>query len=99
MCHQADAGPIAANAAFVVRAQPNTYVSACSVTVDGGAITLSLTATSTCGSGGGQGIQAPLQPIACAIPALPMGTYSLNTTPATTLTIPQGADGGVPACD
>jgi hypothetical protein len=99
VCHQADAGPIASNAAFVLRAQPNTFVTACSVAVDAGAIVLSFAGGTTCGARGGQGAPAPLQPIACTVPALPSGTYSLNTTPATTLTIPQGADGGVPPCN
>lgn len=97
VCHQADAGAIAANSGFVLRAEPNTFASSCTATVDGGAIVLTLNGGGTCSSGSGQALQA-VRPVPCAIPALPAGTYSVNTLPNTTLTIPQGADGGVPVC-
>jgi len=100
VCHRADAGTIAADAPFTL--EGTTYVrgGACQVSVDGGQLQLLVSGTAACGGPSGSGAFAPAAPtqVACAVPALPAGTYSVNSSPALTFTIPESADAGVPAC-
>jgi hypothetical protein len=67
------------------------------VSVDGGSISFSLTATST-GGGCGLGSNAARAPIpaTCVVPALDAGTYAFATTTPSSVTLPY--DGGLPAC-
>lgn len=103
LCTRSDAGTITVGAPFTIFANHNVSGSAtCVVGVDGGSIQLTLTATPSgggCGVGG-PGIGAPAlpapQPAACAIPALDAGTYAVNTTTPSSLTLPY--DGGIDPC-
>lgn len=99
VCRRADAGAIAADAPFVVEGETFVNGGACSVTVDGGAINLSV-AGMACTGGSANGALAPAQPqfIKCNVPALPAGTYVVTTSPSVTFTIPGAADGGFPNC-
>jgi hypothetical protein len=94
ICHVADAGPIVPNASFVL--QGNSGSSSCQVSVDGGTIELKLSATTSCGNAD-QALRAPAEPVRCTVPALTAGTYTVNSTPAVTFTLP--SDGGIAPCN
>lgn len=71
----------------------------CSVSVDGGTITLTIS-TTVCGYGGG-GIGKPVvekTTVPCAMPALEAGSYAVTATADTTLTVGGDAGSGVPLC-
>ena len=96
VCHVADAGAIAPNASFVLQGSPNNFGGTCDVSIDGGAISLTVIGSQACDTGGAAGLRAPSGPVKCTIPALDAGTYTVNSQPALTITIPGGA--GVPPC-
>jgi hypothetical protein len=98
LCHRADAGEMAPDASFVLEGTVGVFNSTCAVTVDGGAIDLQIIGTPSCGPGVGSGVAAPEKPVKCTIPPLPAGTYTVNSQPAVTLTLPTPADGGIRAC-
>lgn len=98
VCRLADAGVIAAGAPFVVQAQ-TTLRTTCSVSVDGGLVSLTFTGR-TCSSNGANGFADPIAPgpQPCEVPALAAGTYRFNSSTPVTFTIPESADAGVPLC-
>lgn len=102
VCVAADAGALTPGAAFTVFATHNfNSRAACTVSVDGGAITLSLVSAvgTFCAAGTGNGARAPqpaAQPEPCEVPALPAGSYVIDTTPTpTAFTLP---DAGFATC-
>ena len=97
VCRHADAGAIAPNTPFVVQGQTSTRT-ACQVSVDGGLINLSFTASNCSSANGAAEFADPVAPafLPCEVPALAAGTYSFNT--GTTFTIPESADAGLPVC-
>jgi hypothetical protein len=100
VCHRADAGTISADAPFTLEGTTFVRGGACQVSVDGGQLQLLVSGTEACGGTSGSGAFAPQAPtqVACAIPALPAGTYSVNSGTPLTFTIPESADAGVPNC-
>ncbi len=96
ICHVADAGPIAPNASFVLQGSANNFGSTCDVTITDGGIDLQVIGTNGCSIGGAAGVRAAPGPVKCVIPALAAGTYTVNSQPALTITIP--GDAGVPPC-
>jgi hypothetical protein len=96
VCHRADAGAIAPDASFILEGQSGSF-GACDVSIDGGAISLSVTG-GPLGScfGGASGARAPAGPVRCTVPPLAAGTYTVNSQPAVSFTIP--GDAGVPPC-
>lgn len=97
VCHRADAGALAPDASFVLEGDSSAF-GACVVSVDGGAISLSVTGgANSCGGGTG-GARAPAAPVKCTLPPLAAGTYTVNSQPALTFTLPLDVDGGVPTC-
>lgn len=96
VCHSADAGAIVPNASFVLEGTASNYGTVCDVVIDGGAISLSVTGAPACDTGGAAGLRAPAGPVKCTIPALDAGTYTVDSLPALTITIP--GDAGVPPC-
>ena len=100
VCHRADAGTITAGTAFTL--ESTTYIGGgtCQVSVDGGQIGLVIAGTASCGDRP-SGAAAPRGPstVACAIPALPAGTYTVAANPGFSFTIPESADAGVPTCN
>ncbi|MFZ5441905.1 MAG: hypothetical protein ACOZQL_18010 [Myxococcota bacterium] len=96
VCRRADAGSIEPDASFTLFAQSLAVGTSCAVTVDGGSISFDIPYQSSCTSAA-PGISAPMAPsaVACAVPALPAGTYTVLTRPQTTLTLPLPQDGGV----
>lgn len=100
VCRRADAGTIAANTPFVVEGQTFVRNGTCSVTVDGGQINLAVDGMSCPRGNGGTNFEAPAAPsfVKCNVPALAAGTYTVSTSTPSTFTVPEGADGGLPAC-
>lgn len=98
ICHLADAGPIAPDTSFVLQGTIFLTDPVCTVTIDGGQIDLQVTGVSYCGAVGNSAAARAADRAKCTIPALPAGTYSVNSQPALTLTLPQSADAGVPTC-
>ena len=97
VCRSADAGAIAPNTPFGVQGQTSTRT-ACQVSVDGGLISLSFTATNCSSANGAAEFADPVAPafLPCEVPALAAGTYSFNT--GTTFSVPESADAGLPVC-
>ena len=96
VCHRADAGAIAPGTSFVLEGSTSS-VGACVVSVDGGAISLEVTGGPVgCGGGLGGGARAIAAIARCTIPPLDAGTYTVNSQPALTFTIP--GDAGVQPC-
>jgi hypothetical protein len=99
VCRKADAGAIAANTPFVIQGQ--TFANGgCQVTIDGGQINLVVDSMS-CPASSGSGFEAaPAAPrfVACNVPALDAGTYTVTSSQPVTFTIPESADAGVPLC-
>jgi hypothetical protein len=96
VCLAADGGSPQPGAAFVLIAS-NYYQgtpSDCTVVVDGGSISLTVTATA-CGGGNANNpvIQAASTP--CEIPALPAGSYAVGGRAPWTLQIPAPANAHV----
>lgn len=96
LCHPADAGEIAPNTSFVLEGTVGVSGTDCDVSIDGGAISLQVIGTQSCGPGVGAGARAVPLPVKCTIPALAAGTYTVNSQPEVTFTIP--GDAGVPPC-
>lgn len=100
VCHRADAGTIGPNAPFVVEGSTSVSSATCSVTIDGGNISLAVDGMA-CARGNGSGFaEAPSAPvfIKCTVPALPAGTYVFTTSTPVTFTLPESADAGIPSC-
>ena len=96
VCHRADAGTIAADAPFVIEGE--TYTSGtCSVSVDGGRISLAVDGMSCSGNADRAAPAAP-RFVKCNVPALPAGTYTVSSGTPVTFTIPESADAGLPVC-
>lgn len=76
--------------------QGRTQSGTCQVSVDGGQLDLVVNSASCSLANGAADIAAPI--VSCAIPALPAGTYTVNSNPPLTFTIPESADAGVPPC-
>lgn len=97
VCHRADAGAIEPNAPFVLEGTNGSRTGTCRVVVDGGQIDLFADLSTFCEApfGGAAAPREPPGPIRCTIPALPVGTYSVNSVPGLTFTIP---DAGVASC-
>lgn len=101
VCRRADAGAIAANTPFVVEGQTFVRNGTCSVSVDGGQITLAVDGMACSAANGRSDFEAaPAAPsfVKCNVPALAAGTYTVSTSTPSTFTVPEGADGGLAAC-
>lgn len=99
VCHNADAGTITPDASFVLDGVVGVAGTVCDVSVDGGAISLQVIGTPSCGPGvGAAEVRAAENPVKCTIPALAAGTYTVNSQPGLTFTLPLAADGGIPPC-
>ncbi len=99
VCHRPDAGTVVVNQPFTLEATTYSGGSTCTVTIDGGFISLAIPPTyTTCGSGAGAA--APRAPVLtpCTIPALDAGTYTVSTVPPTTFILPAAADAGLVDC-
>lgn len=95
VCHRADAGEIVPDASFVLEGE-SFAAGPCDVSIDGGAISLEVTGGNlSCRSAGGA-VRAPSQQVKCTIPPLAPGTYTVNSQPGVTFTIP--GDAGVRSC-
>ena len=94
-----DGGNVAANTPFTLEGQVSFSEGTCSaVVLDGGTIDL-LVRGNSCGTANGQSAQvARPSPVPCAIPALPDGTYTVNSQPPVTFAIPAFDVGGLPIC-
>lgn len=88
---------ISPNVAFTLEGGHGSQSGACKVFVDGGTIDLAVDSV-TCANPSGAAEDAVPPRVLCAIPALPAGTYQVNSSPALTFTIPESADAGVPPC-
>lgn len=99
VCHRADSGVIAADTSFTLEGSTFLQSASCRVVVDGGQLSLFADGTVACADNRASVAEraAPL-PLRCAIPALPAGTYSVNSSPVLTFTLPESADAGVPSC-
>lgn len=96
LCHRADAGAIAPDASFVLEGTSYVFSSVCEVGIDGGSIELQVTGSPGCGTGGAAAARAAPAPVKCTIPPLAAGTYTVNSQPEVSFTIP--GDAGVPPC-
>lgn len=94
-----DGGNVAANTPFTLEGRVYFDQGTCSARVDGGRIDL-LVSGNSCGTANSASAQrsAPM-PVPCAIPALPDGTYTVNSQPPVTFAIPAFDVGGLPICD
>lgn len=99
LCHRADAGPMIPDASFVLEGSTFSQGN-CEITIDGGQIFLQTSGASTsCGSPGSSGVRAASEVVKCTIPPLAPGTYSVDSQPAVTFTLPAAsADAGVRTC-
>lgn len=97
-CRVVDGGVV--GSPFVVAYQSAQLIATCTAVVDGGSITLVLPAVvpSVCSAPTNSGA-APVPPsdLPCVFPALDAGTYFVNSSPVSTITVP--SDGGVIHCD
>lgn len=96
-----DAGAITPDASFVLEGRASNYGTACEVSfsADGGTISLEVTGSPACDRGGAAGLRAPPSPVSCTIPPLAAGTYTVNSEPSITFTLPASAGGGIPSCN
>lgn len=101
VCHRPDGGQVAPDASFVLDGVVGVSGSACDVSVDGGAISLQVIGTPSCNANGvgAAEVRAVENPVKCTIPALAAGTYTINSQPGLTFTLPLAADGGIPSCN
>lgn len=95
LCHRADAGAIAPNSPFVLEGTTGLQSGTCRVAIDGGQIDLFVDGTASCSEAAGFADRAAPLPVRCAIPGLAAGSYTVNSSPALTFTIP---DAGVMPC-
>lgn len=100
VCHRADAGTITPDASFILEGTTFVQGGACRVTIDGGQIDLVVDGMSCAATGSANGLRAPQAPatVRCTIPALPAGSYVVTASTATTFTIPESGDAGLPPC-
>lgn len=90
-----DAGAITAGAPFVLMATTSLVTASCAVVVDGGQLNLVIAGSACSGSGGGFAKPAVPVPVRCEVPALPGGTYTVNSDLPLSFTLP---DAGIPPC-
>lgn len=99
VCHRsADGGTIVAGAPFILEAATNIYGETCAVNVeDGGRINLLVGANSCGTANAASAVRIAPNPVPCEIPALPDGTYVVNSQVPVNFSIPAAAT-GVPSC-
>jgi len=93
VCHPADAGAIAAGSPFPLMASTTVVGATCAVTVDGGQVDLFISGSQYCGAGNKPVVFTQL--VRCEVPALPDGSYALNTLTPQSFSLP---DAGFPPC-
>jgi hypothetical protein len=91
---------MAPDASFVLEGRPGNYGTVCEVSfsADGGTISLEVTGSPAC-ERGGAGLRAAPRAVACTIPPLAAGTYTVNSDPPVTLMIPPAGAGGIETCN
>ena len=90
-----DPGAITAGAPFVLMATTSLATASCAVVVDGGQLNLVIAGFACGGKGSGSAKPALPQPVRCEVPALPEGTYTVNSDSPFSFTLP---DAGIPPC-
>lgn len=96
VCHRADAGAMVPDGPFVLEGTTGLQSGTCRVELDGGQLDLFVDGSAACDTAGnGFAERAAPLPVRCVVRGLPAGTYSVNSSPALTFTIP---DAGVAPC-
>lgn len=97
VCRAPDAGAITAGTPFVLMGSTTLVSASCSVFVDGGQLDFVMTGTG-CSSGVGFAKPPVAQHVRCEVPAVPAGTYRVNSEAPLTFAVPESADAGLPSC-
>lgn len=98
VCFPADGGTLSSGTPFTLQGETYFAGGTCAVTVDGGRIDLLVNGNSCGTANGASAVRAQPMPVPCAIPALPDGTYTVNSQVPVTFTFPASDAGSVPSC-